>query len=262
MATRRETRDRSVARLLDATPDLLPYLPELLRDLDSLGSTPNSIVRLLQRVELPAGSTRALDLGCGKGEVAIRLAQEFGFRVDGVDLFPAFVREARRRAEERGAGEKCRFRTADVREIARAGASYDLTVFASMGGVFPDLLSTVGALRSTVRPGGFVVLEDGFLEPSSGRPPEGYGYYCNHEETLACLKGFGDDLVGEVLVPREHVRKVNEDNFRAIARRASDLAGRHPELASRFRRYVAEQARQGGFAESVETAIWLLRKRP
>ena len=63
--------DRQIAESLDATPELLPFLPELLADWTS--SRPEEVLRFLEPLELPP-TTRALDLGCGKGVVALALA--------------------------------------------------------------------------------------------------------------------------------------------------------------------------------------------
>ena len=109
-----DRQDREVAESLDATPDLLPFLAELLADVPELGGNVETIAAVLQAVELPAKATRVLDLGCGKGSVGIRLAQESGFNVKGVDLFEPFVREAKRRAVAANVEGLCRPRQNDV----------------------------------------------------------------------------------------------------------------------------------------------------
>jgi SAM-dependent methyltransferase len=56
--------------------------------------------QVLSMLELSPGA-RVLDVGCGKGEVLIRLAERWSARGEGVDWNPAFIREARARAEAR-----------------------------------------------------------------------------------------------------------------------------------------------------------------
>ena len=104
--------DRQIAESLDATPDLLPFLPELLADWTS--SPPDEVLRFLEPLELPP-TTRALDLGCGKGAVALALAERLGFYVVAVDAFPPFVEECRRRAEDKRLGHRCEFYCGDLR---------------------------------------------------------------------------------------------------------------------------------------------------
>jgi len=64
------------------------------------------------------GIGRVLELACGNGATAVDLARK-GLDVEALDLSPAFVREARRRA--RAAGVKVRVRRGDMRrfEVAR-----------------------------------------------------------------------------------------------------------------------------------------------
>jgi SAM-dependent methyltransferase len=67
----------------------------------------------LERVvaEVPIRPGRALELGCGTGANAVWLARQ-GFDVTALDLSPAAVERARRRADE--AGARVRFLAADV----------------------------------------------------------------------------------------------------------------------------------------------------
>jgi Methylase involved in ubiquinone/menaquinone biosynthesis len=78
---------REIARTLETEPRLLPVLPDLLADLDELGTSAEEIVSALRRGGVPRGG-RALDLGCGKGAVAVALAERLGLAVEGVDAFP------------------------------------------------------------------------------------------------------------------------------------------------------------------------------
>ena len=69
----------------------------------------------------------ALDLGCGSGIWAVKLAQR-GWQVTGVDLVPKALRRARERARQ--AGVEVRLVGGDVTELANAG----------VGSGFPFLL--------------------------------------------------------------------------------------------------------------------------
>src|SRR5436309_172739 len=49
----------------------------------------------------PAPGARILDVPCGRGRIALALAER-GFHVSGVDLTPEFIADADRSAKERG----------------------------------------------------------------------------------------------------------------------------------------------------------------
>ncbi|MCK5453172.1 MAG: class I SAM-dependent methyltransferase, partial [Calditrichia bacterium] len=89
-----EKLEKSLSESLETNPNFLPYLPELLQDLWELGSSPDKIIELIRPLELNAGDTRILDLGCGKGAVSILLVKTFGFQAIGVDGCQPFLDEA------------------------------------------------------------------------------------------------------------------------------------------------------------------------
>jgi cyclopropane fatty-acyl-phospholipid synthase-like methyltransferase len=105
--------ERQIADALECTPELFPYLPELLADLEELGASRREIIELLQPLNLAAGA-RVLDLGCGKGAVLLALAEELGFECVGVDAFAPFIEVAQRTAQARRLTDKCTFRCADL----------------------------------------------------------------------------------------------------------------------------------------------------
>ena len=112
---------REVAENLDTDPELLPYLDELLADLDELGCNLELIVETLRGMQLAEGS-RALDLACGKGAVSLALAEQLGCAVEGVDLFAPFIARAQALARARGLESRCRFRAVDMRRaLEQAG---------------------------------------------------------------------------------------------------------------------------------------------
>lgn len=253
--------ERQIATALETTPDLLPFLPELLADIWALGSWPTVIAEMLGTRGLPR-STRVLDLGCGKGAVGIRLARDLGVRVLGVDLFEPFIEDARRRARREGVDERCEFRVADSRDVLKSEDGFDVVVWAALGGALGNIDRCVGQLRSVVRPRGYIVIDDGFLVSDHAITRSGYEHYTSREETHRLLIQHGDELLQETLIPRSEVEARNHENNRCIQARAKGLTERFPEHADRLAGYVESQVAECEILESsIAAAVWLLLRR-
>ena len=257
MATEYET--RQIAAALDATPELVPYLPDLLADLWDLGSSPSRIADWLRDLDLP-DDTRVLDLGCGKGAVALTLARDLGFVVHGVDLFEPFIRDARMRCKDWGLGERCRFQKADLREVVSAATGYDVVVYASVGAL-GALDDCVAALRGCIRQGGYMVIDEGFLAPGVEAVP-GFEKLTSHHESRQRLTSHGDEVLREHALDVEEMRANDRRYIESISRRAEAVAAAHPEDAGLILDYVTRQERAAeAWERHAISATWLLRKR-
>lgn len=109
---------------------------------------------------LPAGSS-GLDAGCGIGLQTIALAEVVGPRgaVAAVDLHPALLAEARRRAGIAGVSDRLSFEMADVRRLPYASSRFDWAWSGDCVGYgVPDPAAAAGELARVVRPGGLVAL--------------------------------------------------------------------------------------------------------
>jgi cyclopropane fatty-acyl-phospholipid synthase-like methyltransferase len=256
-----ERQQREVAEAFDATPELLPFIPELLADLWALGCSLEAIVEMLRPLGLPAGTTRVLDLGCGKGAVALTLAQEFGFQALGVDFFEPFIQEARERAEEMGVASRCQFVCADMRDALGEARDFDVVIYASVGRVLGRFDECIAKLRRCVRPGGYMLIDDVFLaEPNKIESPW-YEHCTNHEETLRQLTAHGDALLREVIIPVGDVKALNRQATELIRKRAEKLAKLHPAAADSLFWYVEKQERESEIMETtVTSAVWLLQR--
>lgn len=101
----------------------------------------------------PAGS-RLLDLGCGPGFYARRLAERFGdLRVTGIDRSESQLRYARLRAETRRL-ENCDFRRGDVQDLALPDGSAGAVVCSRLFTVIPGREKALGEMYRVLAPGG------------------------------------------------------------------------------------------------------------
>ncbi len=255
-----ERQQQEIAQAFDATPELLPFIPELLADLWELGGSVEVIVDLLRPLGLPAETTRIVDLGCGKGAAALTLAQEFGFRTLGVDLFEPFVQEARACAEEMGIASRCQFVCKDIRNALSEVRDYDVVIYASVVAL-GRLDECVAKLRQCVHPGGYMLIDNAFLNDSGKVESLWHEHCAAHQETLRRLTAHGDVLLHEVTIPTEDVKALNCKYTELIRRRAEKLAQLNPEAADSLYGYVEKQEREAEIMETtVTSAVWLLQR--
>lgn len=105
----------------------------------------SALVRALGGLEGP----RVLDLGCGKGRFAARLA-EAGARVIGLDISSAMLEQAVGLARVR----------ASARRLPFADASFDAVAAVEVFEHLPDLTATLDELARVLRPGGTLAIVD------------------------------------------------------------------------------------------------------
>lgn len=100
-----------------------------------------------------------LDLGCGTGAVALRLA-EGGLRVNGVDHSPEMLGLARAKAAERGMADLIEVETGDVRELCVGNAEFDAVTCQGLLHHLEDSDLCLGELARVLKPGGcFYIFE-------------------------------------------------------------------------------------------------------
>jgi cyclopropane fatty-acyl-phospholipid synthase-like methyltransferase len=251
--------ERDIAVSMDADPVLIPFLPELFADLDELGSSADQIVDVLAPLKLPRAA-RVLELGCGKGVVAVRLAREFGFSVLAVDGIEPFIEGAASRAKKAGVENRCEFRCADLRQTLSDSGQFDLVMMIGVGPVLGDQAATIGALRDVVRPGGCMLIDDAYLLPGvqATGPLE---TYVEHDETIRRLTSHGDELIREATSTPEEMTRNCTDILESIRRRADRLTRTHPKNEALFRAYVATQEGETErMPRTMVFALWLLRR--
>jgi cyclopropane fatty-acyl-phospholipid synthase-like methyltransferase len=102
--------------------------------------------------------SRVLDIASGRGGPALLLAENFGCRVRGVEISPAFHAVAVERAAAAGLAELLTFGLGDGSSVTLEPDSYDAALCLGASFVYGSLADTVEALAPAVRPGGHVVV--------------------------------------------------------------------------------------------------------
>ncbi|MEU5578867.1 bifunctional class I SAM-dependent methyltransferase/NUDIX hydrolase [Streptomyces huasconensis] len=133
------------------------------------------------------GSGRALDVGCGVGELSVYLAS-LGFAVDGVDFAEAALERAR---TEHAGMENVRWLCLDVEsddltDLAEGG--YDLIVLRLCIAFIRDRSRVLHRLAARLREGGVLVIITPVVEHT---PQERRHIALNEDELAALTDGFG-----------------------------------------------------------------------
>jgi ubiquinone/menaquinone biosynthesis C-methylase UbiE len=106
---------------------------------------------------------RVLDVGCGTGFLALRMA-ELGHTAVGIDLSEGMLTAAQRKAE--GVGLPVTFRLGDAEAPPPDGAPYDVILERHVIWTLPQPREAVHAWQALLRPGGLLILIEGIFEMS------------------------------------------------------------------------------------------------
>lgn len=112
--------------------------------------------------------TRVLDLGCGKGEMLCRWAQDFGSSGVGVDISEVFVAAARSRADELGVADRVVIEHGDARTFVPELEAFDIASCVGATWIGDGVAGTIDLLRRATTSDGLLLIgEPYWREPPS-----------------------------------------------------------------------------------------------
>jgi ubiquinone/menaquinone biosynthesis C-methylase UbiE len=119
-------------------------------------SVAESVVRRLRRVPVERGWSY-LDVGCGNGAAALRVAETFGVRVVGIDVDPQQIALARAAAGDRS---DVLFMTADATGLPFEDGRFDIVATNKTTHHVPRWSSALAEMRRVLKPQGYLVYAD------------------------------------------------------------------------------------------------------
>ena len=244
---------QQIAASLDLPEPLTPWLPELFAGLTSLGSTPGRITSMLGEGGVNAGH-HVLDLACGKGAAAVRVARALGCRVTGIDACGPFIDEARELARRHGVDRQCDFRVGDVGRGPRG--RFDA---AMMVGLFP-FSDAAPLLRSRVVAGGCYLIDDAFLDTRARVPAELRGLP-TRTDIHDFVAELGDAIIAEHIPTPTEIARLNRSIYRRLSAAARGLGRAQPRLKPHLSEFLARQRRANTLLVGpLRPAAWLIRR--
>jgi SAM-dependent methyltransferase len=106
-------------------------------------------------------SDHLLDIACGAGGPALRLARLTGCRVTGIDIHEQGIARARDRAAREGLGERATFEVVDASgRLPFGDAAFDVVTCIDAINHFPNRLAVLLEWRRVLKPGGRLLFAD------------------------------------------------------------------------------------------------------
>jgi len=122
---------------------------------------------LLDRCHLN-GTSRVLDVGCGGGNTACFIVEQYGSSVQGIDISEVMIDKAKERARRRGLEDKVHFRVADAFDLPFEDDSFDVVLVESVLTPLPgDKSKALAEMVRVARPGGRIGANESTVDPSA-----------------------------------------------------------------------------------------------
>ncbi len=160
----------------------------------------------------PGPDDRCLDIACGPGHTALRMAREAGL-VIAIDIAPGMLATTRRLAAERGL-DNLRVLGADAAALPFPDAGFDLVTCRIAPHHFADVPGFLAEVARVLAPAGRFVIEDSlapddpevaaFLEDLEKRRDPTHRHSLSDAEWRAALAGAGLRITAETVYAKRH----------------------------------------------------------
>jgi SAM-dependent methyltransferase len=204
------------------------------RDHEIQDPTSAEKIRLLGAYLRLDGSSRVLDLACGKAGPAIVLAEGFSCRIQGVELRPQFADDARARVAECGLGGLVSIETADAAAYAVEPESWDAALCLGASFVWGHIGDAAKALAPAVRPGGFVAIGEPFWHQADA---DALGFV-DLVTTVERFQSGGLALTGLIAASEDDWDRYESLHWRALEEWLAERP-EHPDAAAMRTRHLA-----------------------
>lgn len=121
---------------------------------------------------------KVLDVGCGIGKTACRLAADYGCNVQGIDIMPAMIEKSQALAKKLRLDGKATFCQGDARKLPFEDNTFDAIFVESVTIFVEDVEQAMAEYRRVIKPGGLVCDNE----------------VCITRDSRECLKDDLDDL--------------------------------------------------------------------
>ncbi len=258
-----KVKDNLAISMSSKNTDIIPFLPELLQDLWELGSDCNEIIALIQNKVDNHEIKNVIDLGCGKGAVSVKLAKELKIKVKGIDIIPEFIKIANLKAMEYHVDDLCSFEICDINQAIKYEKDYDCLIWGAVGKILGSYKETLAKISATVRPGGYLIIDDCFVNNASDNKLLRYGYeYPTLGEWEKLISEVGLSIVEQRINDEKDLKADYDEDFKHISMRAQELSNRYKEKELLFNKYIENQRNEYHDLQfNAVGVLWLLKKQ-
>jgi 27-O-demethylrifamycin SV methyltransferase len=131
--------------------------------------------------------TEVLDVGCGTGHPAFRLAERAGCRITGISISGRGIQIAEEASRRKGLADRVAFHRRDALDNGFPDASFDVAWVMESSHLMPDKERLCAECHRVLRPGGTMVLCDQILK----RPLSIAELYRLRRELIGVERAFG-----------------------------------------------------------------------